>query len=319
MFGQRLQPAALHPTRLVLVPAFVCLATVSAVCGELSNTLVTPLPKFPARSMVGVWTGGGYVHITENHTSAPVVDVFDKSGVTAQHVTFTVPGAERIDVHQYCFGRAPDGTLALCGTAYASDGAGTSYLAILPPGASAQTIVRTAPYYPATLTFAADGSIWTDGIEGLDGKEINPEHLIIRRFDRQGHQVGGALHRSSFPGTHPSSTLKSFLTASDDRVGWYSVAAGLYIEFSLDGSELGRYPIAVAEPVVHGALCSDNRFWVASGKTNASDKHGSLQVLSRQNGAWPSIDYPTSPLILGCEANSLAMLSRNAVNWVSVH
>jgi hypothetical protein len=222
-----------------------------------------------------------------------------------------------INIYSGGFARASDGRIGVCGTAYGADGSGAPFVAIIAPDGSTQTVVRTAPYYPINLVFAADGSLWTDGKNGVDGKESDSEHVVIRRFGTDGKVRSGLLPRSGFAiPDHPAKV--SFLVSSRDRVGWYSATAKVYIEFALDGTEIQRYPTPSILPIVSGALCEDNGFWVASSTKVDAAGHGTLNRLDRQHGSWSALTTREPKYLSGCDGVELASKERNVISWLAV-
>jgi hypothetical protein len=115
--------------------------------------------------------------------------------------------------------------------------------------------------------------------------------------------LGSYLPRNSFPsgGSHPATA--SQLVANGDRIGWFSKVAQLYVEFSLDGKEIGRYKTSVSEP--HGvALCEDQSVWISS--ILRPDKKAppltELLALDRDAGTWAIHRRPTYSYIYGCDS-----------------
>jgi len=60
---------------------------------------------------------------------------------------------------------------------------------------------------------------------------------VLRRYDAEGKLVGSANIETR---PYYLSLETSFLISSRDRVGWLN-RGGEYVEFSLDGEEIGRY------------------------------------------------------------------------------
>lgn len=59
--------------------------------------------------------------------------------------------------------RAPDGTIALCGTLTDANGSSSSYVAWLAPTGETTQVIRTSPYIPMRVALAPDGTIWAQG------------------------------------------------------------------------------------------------------------------------------------------------------------
>lgn len=181
------------------------------------------------------WQRGALV-VLERGGVSPLIHSFDREGRRLSRVPFSIPGAT--DTRVGAFARASDGTLAVVGSAYTSD-RGTTFLAVISPDGQGQKIVRLKPFAPHEVTAAPDGTFWVLGTELVNGREVNVDHHVLRRYSPSGGELGGYLPRSTLPrGGLPTSP--SFLVSSVDRIGWYSVGSRLYIELSLDGDVLAR-------------------------------------------------------------------------------
>jgi hypothetical protein len=128
------------------------------------------------------------------------------------------------------------GEIAVIGSAYTSDGRGTTFVGRILADRQHQTITRVWPYCPMAVTFAADGTIWTIGHLKDDANTTIRAYSVLRRFDASGKMLGSTNVSLAERTTQGLSHLRS----SPDRVGW--LTHGLeYIEFSLDGNEIARY------------------------------------------------------------------------------
>jgi len=268
--------------------------------------------------MVGIWSSQGYLSIADNHGKNPSIEIYGKNGQLSRRIEVDLPGAGLVHVHADCFASAADGTVAVCGTASSDAPAGFPFLALYGPDGILRFVSNTTPYFAQGLTIAADGNIWTVGIEGVAGKEINPEHLILRRFDQHGVSLGGSAPRSQFPpGQHPATLTRSILVASSDRVGWYSTPAKLYTEFSLDGKEIGRYTIDLVQDTVRVGMCGDSSLWVTS--TSVQNKTNVVAELDRTHSAWVKRPASTGKYIVGCDNGLLGFKTGNTISWVQQH
>lgn len=142
-----------------------------------------------------------------------------------------IPGARSVSLDSGRFAAGPDGWLAVAGSASMGDGRATSFAALISRDGRLQKVMELSPFAPRAMTMASDGTLWMAGVEVVAGQETNPDHRVLRRFDKAGRMVGSAIPRSSLPirvgYTHPAEY--SYLVSSKDRVGWYSEAAGAYI------------------------------------------------------------------------------------------
>lgn len=217
----------------LLLGGLVIALVISAGSGANAQTVsrtVSLSPRPPGSEPVGIWSGNSLVKI-ENHSSgSPVLCVYDESGHQVQRVAVQIPDAELIAVVSSQFARSSDGYLAVTGWALGSGDRAANFLAVISPDGAHQTVLRTEPYEPKTLTFASDGTIWTAGIEknaeGRDKGRPEPggDYFVIRRFDKTGTPLGGALSRTLLP--EPAPLEGSRLVASKERVGWFSPWTG---------------------------------------------------------------------------------------------
>ena len=206
-----------------------------------------------------IWSGNSLLTIESTSSSAPIVRIHGQDGAEIQRVSVQIPGADLVNVYNNLVARSKDGYLAVGGTAYGGGNRGAAFVAVITPDGSHQVLVRTNPYGPGALTFAADGTIW---VAGVDSSGV--DYFIIRRLDKNGGLLGQALSSSRFAGT-PRPASASQLVSSKDRVGWFSPVAHVYMEFSLDGKELATYPASVSELDAQGmAMCEDDSVWMAA-------------------------------------------------------
>ncbi len=99
--------------------------------------------------------------------------------------------------------------------------------------------------------------------------------------------------------------------ASRDRVGWFT-CEGEYIEFSLDGKELGRYD---GPKRVSGFALSDDNEAVAG---QFDKKITRFIVLNRASRTWdpvslPKADSPGWARVLGFEGSTLLTTTNNGI------
>jgi hypothetical protein len=259
-----------------------------------------------------------YVTVERSSSDAPMLLTYDKTGRLVQRISFRIPGASAINIYNQTFARGVDGSFAISGSAYTNDSRATVFLAWISPDGSEQVVTRTAPYVARAVTVAPDGVIWTAGHDSSNGSEINPDHLIVRRFDRTGRLLGGAIPRSEFSiERHPAAN--SYLISSDTRIGWYSEIGEIYIEFALDGLELYRSHIDSVEEVTLGgiALCRDNSLWAST--LHNKDMSAAISLFDRQSGHWiTSIQLGRVLDLYGCDDEGLITLKKpHTLDWLS--
>lgn len=184
------------------------------------------------------WSNGAFIY--EDSGVAGIVPIFhtlDREGRLISSSTLKVPGAERVWPGD--FDRAVDGSIVFSGGAYSPSGEEAPFIALVSPDGSASTIIRTAPYYPYTLSLAPDGTIWTIGLEMInhDPKAVglDPNAGVLRHYDRQGRLLASGIEQSRFIGSNETHRLVAgMLVAKGDRIGWISGLDrhGVYSEIS---------------------------------------------------------------------------------------
>jgi hypothetical protein len=250
------------------------------------------------------WSWGALVNFVSNRSAAPLLLSFDEKGTQIQAFPFTVPDSEMVDLDD--ISRGPDGALAICGAAYDHAGRGSGFIATISPSGDQTTIVRLYPYRATRLAVASDGTIWTAGIEVVNGKEtgpgVNPANGVIRHFDRTGKLLGSFIPRSSLPA--PFMAEYGFLRAAKGRIGWYTgpiVGPGSeYYEILSDGT-VRKYPSVALkqfEFVTGLALTDDGSSYITTSDTpnhtwrvlsvSSSDKPWTVQALPAQM-SWPVV------------------------------
>jgi len=236
------------------------------------------------------WSGGALVNFVSNQTAAPTLLSFDDQGRQLQAIVFTIPDAEMIDLDDIA--RSPDGSLAVCGKAFDHSGPGAGFIAVTSPTGDQATTVRLYPYYPTGITFASDGTIWTLGLEIVNGTEknpgVNPEDGVIRNFDRTGKLLRWYVPRSSI--SSPILVHNGYIASSNGRVGWYTGPVGgpgsEYYEIHSDGMVRKRPSIALSksEYVTGLALTDDGTTYVT---TSDNKNHlGRLLAISSTAQEW---------------------------------
>ncbi len=254
-----------------------------------------------------LWGGEILAGYENNFSNGPIIYTIDRSG-KRDETLFTVQDAGRINI--YSIAASLDGEIAIVGSALTNDNRGTTFLARIARDRQRQIITRTWPYCPMVVTFAPDSSIWTVGHMKDDENTRDLERNVLRRFDRAGKMLGSTTIQVS--GSKTAET--SYLRASRDRVGWLA-RGGEYIEFSLDGSEIGRYerPAGAAERDITGLAISDDNDvvagWFGGGKAE-------FVVLDRETRSWTAVVLPKEHApkwarVLGFDGSTLVTYSQN--------
>jgi hypothetical protein len=249
----------------------------------------------------------------------PVIQVFDGNGELSAKIPFSVPDAVRVIVGSVA--RAPDGTLALVGSAYSSDRRGAVYLAVISGDGQRQRVIRLNPFAPFQVAIASDGSYWIAGLEKAEDRRETLEHNMIRRFNASGDQIGAYVPRSTMvtDRRHEHPVDFSLLTTSRDRVGWYSNSAREYIELSLDGRVLTRVaglPLIEPSRVDGIGICDSGNVYVSVYPISIEDRRSELFTLNRENRSWQPVTFSSgsdaSPYrtVFGCQGDDVVTRAR---------
>ena len=216
---------------------------------------------------------------------------------------------------------APGGQIALHGTAYDRNMARyTTFLSLFSKEGQQQWTIKTLPYWIGELVFAPDGVLWTAGADTDGVRDVNTNHAIIRRWNARGEMIGGLARRHEVrapkPRSHPST--QSWFTVSSDRVGWYSAISRVYLEYSLDGKQLGRYKaVEVPDDAWYkGIAMTDDGavFMSTSYVTSITPKpvqSENVWVLDREHDSWVALakkgPLPPGNWIIGAEGPHLVV------------
>ena len=253
------------------------------------------------------WGGEILAGYENNFSNGPIIYTIDRNG-KRDETLFTFQDAGRINIYNIAV--SLDGEIALVGSAFTNDSRGTTFLARIAPDRQRQTITRTWPYCPDVITFSPDGSIWTIGHMKDYQNTRDLEMYVLRRFDRAGKMLGSTTLQVKGDET----AVASFLRASRDRIGWFT-RGPQYIEFSLDGLEIGRYdrPAGAGEWDITGIAISDENevvaSWFGGGKAE-------FVILDREKRTWTAVALPKEHApkwarVLGFDGSTLLTYSKN--------
>jgi hypothetical protein len=257
---------------------------------------------------------GEFLLVEDRFSSFPTIHILDPKGAEISTFTFSIPGAGPIHLWDNSVARGLDGSLALIGTTYFSDSTGGMFVAWVSPDGKEQTIVRTTPFCPRAVTVASDGTIWVAGDVHKWEPEISDySQELIRRYDKTGKLLGSFITWSSL-GTNPSFSaptpvVDSVLVSLKDRVGWYSPASETYIEFSLEGSVISRFPTAPhnREDVITVALCEGGGLFASTKIARGEQRNWGIFALNRERGDWTLIPRNEQwGMLFGCDGTRIA-------------
>jgi len=231
------------------------------------------------------WDGAQLVGYEHNDSAGPIVYTIDREGRRDEFL-FTFEGAARIRI--YKIAGSPDGEIAIVGSAYTNDSRFTTFLARVAADRKSQAITRTWPYVPNVVAFAPDGTLWTIGnLKNEENTRDIPGHFM-RHFDRAGKVVGSSSVRVRGPESGGEEI--SILRASQDRLGWLT-EDGEYIEFSLDGAEMGRWDLPGQPGFLEttGFALSDQNDVIVG---RFGKGHAELLELDRDAQTWARVTLP---------------------------
>jgi hypothetical protein len=206
--------------------------------------LFAPDVEMPAQLPSGVWfkwEGGALLGVdqsTDGPTPAPLLYRIDREG-KREEIWFEIPGSALREIRAVAGGG--DGAIAVCGSAYSSDSRLGEYVSWISPDRKRQTAAQVWPYVPGEIAIAPDGSIWTVGYEKDLANTRELAFNVLAHFNNAGRMLSAKkLRAKSIVGPGLDAALASFLSVSPDRIGWLT-NGGEYIEFSLNGKEIGRF------------------------------------------------------------------------------
>ena len=230
------------PAMKTLVCGILTIASLDRVSAQAraSTTLVrkaerAEIYRTAAHPFVPIYSGYGLIGVRSNRTSNPTIWASSSAGI--EDIEFTIPGAGQLII--WSVAASKDRTITIAGTAVGGNSQGSGFIGVIPPDRTKKLIVRTAPYFPYAITLAPDGVIWTVGWDEEEGKRV---FNVLKRFDPSGRLLS-SRHMTVKPmpmGLDPDVSYASKLLSSRDRVGWLT-GASQYLEFSFDGSEIGRF------------------------------------------------------------------------------
>ena len=164
----------------------------------------------------------------------------DRQGHWSPAISFGVPGWGQTIVRDVA--AEPDGTLVAVGFAITGDVRNGSFIATISPDGARQTVTRVWPYVAEAVTVAPDGTIWAVGPVMHDDYKGPVYPNVLRHYTASAEMLSSVNIKNARKSEGGLSSVgsQSVLMASGDRIGWLT-AACQYIEFSSDGTELGRY------------------------------------------------------------------------------
>ncbi len=183
-----------------------------------------------------LWERGALLGVDFNMSDAPIIVRVDKESRN-ERIAFEIPGGRAIGIAG--LSSAEDGRLAVVGTAYSNAGQPGSFLALIPPRRERMVVVQLWPYIAGAVTISSDGRIWTIG--WVKRGDYIAQYYVLKQVDSSGTllktvSVDATVRQDLGRSVTDATNLRS----SRDRVGWLT-NLDEYIEWGLDGREIGRF------------------------------------------------------------------------------
>lgn len=270
-----------------------------------------------------MWSGDTLVVVQNRFSAAPDIRFFDRNGSQVSEFTFTIPGATLINIYENSVARGSDGSLAIAGTAYSDDQRGSMFVAWVSADHKEQTVIRTSPFFPGTVTLASDGTIWLAGHETKGENDARDyTRPLVRHYDKTGKLLGSFIPWSTL-GTAPHIVPFSLSTllALKDRVLWYLPNARTYFEFSLDGATITQHKSAphVDHDIAFVAACQDGSLFASTlTRSSGQPRHWGIFRLDPQQNEWRLIPRNEKwGRLLGCDGTRLVTTTDNkTLSWL---
>lgn len=182
-------------------------------------------------------------------------------------------------------------------------------IAVMDRTGALQTYIATQPYSPTQVCFAPDHSIWAIGnVRQAD----TPEYFVFRHYSREGKQLGAFLPTSSLEKAEGGEPAMFHVGAwsirvANNRVGAYlhygDRKKWIWLEFSLDGKELGRWTFP-------DGFDGMPRAFTQSGAVYTRGALG-ISLLDHASGAWNPVAPPSEGILLGAFGDDLVFWLRD--------
>jgi len=197
------------------------------------DTIVPTWTEWPT------WNGKLLLRLLHNKSSSPVIQTVSRDG-RSESVAFDVPGGSGVVLYSHAAGA--DGSIVVGGFALSNDSRGIHFVTWVAADRGRRALILTNPFLAEAVAVAPDGTVWAVGRTFDFDKLTDIERNVLVRYDTSGRVLSQAVVKNakSWANVPGDAAATSFLLSSNDRVGWFTNGCQ-YIEFGLDGSELGRY------------------------------------------------------------------------------
>lgn len=161
------------------------------------------------------------------------VRLYDSSGNQVVGASIWFPQAMRVLI--YSATATPDGKIIAGGTVEKLDDTAASFIAMTDPAGKITNVIQTPAFGPLNICSAPDGTVWSFGGTGFEGKSSKPKPgNALRHFDLQKGEVASYLARSSFPNL-PRPETQAAIRCSAGEVVAYSFSAHVLIQMKYAG------------------------------------------------------------------------------------
>jgi hypothetical protein len=299
-------------TLSVLFSLAVCQAQLVPPPQTLSQIASTKVPFESGGKVLGVWSNGALLAVDDEASGSPVFLAFDKDGKPVTRSRLSIPDAGTIELRWGGFARGMDGSIVACGSAYSHDSRGANFIVWISEDGQQQRVLRLTDFVPHKVGVGPDGTVWAAGRDKVTRR------IVMRRYDRQGNDLGSTDLAAERSVGQFHSLYHSYIVTSPDRIGWYSAGARQYIEFDVSGTVLYRFTTE--------ALGSDQRLsgvglstvgdlFVATRRVGNTGAVGwEISVLDKSNGVWRKISRPEAwGYLYGCDGNALVVTTHSGV------
>ena len=253
------------------VPSMARLDHVTAFDKDFSQQ---PIPRFRNKFVVGYDRG---------HTR---LRMWDAAGNAVLEKELNLPGAAKVAISDIAV--SSEGTIAVSASAYSASGQGSAVIAWLNPRGELIRVVVTNPFAARRVAFAPDGTLWAFGRVFDENLRDAAHYSLLQRYDSDGRWIKSALPRSSFPTGGGAPYTNCFLTVTGDRIAVVSVTASEWVELSLEGEVLGRWPWKLDPDVIFtGVALTPNGMLFASLE---NENLGHLHRYDRASKSWNVVD-----------------------------
>ena len=219
-----------------------------------------------------------------------------------------------------------DGTVAVAASSRPPTGGGA--IVFLDAPGKPVRYVSTGRFMPQHICFDGHHTVWAIGAQQdqtMTGRRDREDHFLVRRFSKDGKEIGAHLPRSLFPGmgAHFTGSVGLWtVRAAGERIGTLADYVDLdhrkeWVEFDLEGNLLGRWLLPVPDawtlPGRGMAYTADGRLFLGVWDKEATKTR--LLILDRTAGEFrpvndgAELDLPSGSLF-GADGNDLVFVDR---------